>query len=160
MASLPMSQSGLRGPKMIPDDQYNMFLTIWGHFGPNLAYKKILGKFTKVLGFGKTPPPCWEKFPNNIVFFVWQRTLVGYLAQDLQQCHWQAIIHPSHTRNWESKSFPREKDRTPRLLAVQFRQNFTRTMTQINCRLCQFPSGEVGNLKKHIKSEHEVIIKT
>ena len=35
----------------------------------NLAYKKILGKFTKVLGFGKTPPPCWEKFPNNIVFF-------------------------------------------------------------------------------------------
>ena len=33
MASLPMSQSGLRGPKMIPDDQYNMFLTIWGHFG-------------------------------------------------------------------------------------------------------------------------------
>ena len=22
----------------------------------NLAYKKILGKFTKVLGFGKTPP--------------------------------------------------------------------------------------------------------
>ena len=41
---------------MIPDDQYNMFLTIWGHFGPNLAYKKILGKFTKVLGFGKTPP--------------------------------------------------------------------------------------------------------
>ena len=56
MASLPMSQTGLRGPKMIPDDQYNMFLTIWGHFGPNLAYKKILGKFTKVLGFGKTPP--------------------------------------------------------------------------------------------------------
>ena len=35
----------------------------------NLAYKKILGKFTKVLGFGKTPPQCWEKFPNNIVFF-------------------------------------------------------------------------------------------
>ena len=32
----------------------------------NLAYKKILGKF---LGFGKTPPPCWEKFPNDIVFF-------------------------------------------------------------------------------------------
>ena len=70
-----MSQSGLRGPKMIPDDQYNMFLTIWGHFGPNLAYKKILGKFTKVLGFGKTPPPCWEKFPNNVVFFFWKRTL-------------------------------------------------------------------------------------
>ena len=41
----------------------------------NLAYKKILGKFTKVLGFGKSPPPCWERFPNNIVFFFWQRTL-------------------------------------------------------------------------------------
>ena len=36
--------------------QKKLFLTIWGHFGPNLAYKKILGKFTKVLGFGKTPP--------------------------------------------------------------------------------------------------------
>ena len=36
----------------------------------NLAYKKILGKFTKVLGFGKTPPPGWEKFPNDIVFFL------------------------------------------------------------------------------------------
>ena len=42
----------------------------------NLAYKKILGKFTKVLGFGKTPPPCWESFPNNIVFF-WERTLLN-----------------------------------------------------------------------------------
>ena len=40
----------------------------------NLAYKNILGKFTKVLGFGKTPPPCWEKFPNNIIF-LWERTL-------------------------------------------------------------------------------------
>ena len=41
------------------------------HLRMNLAYKKILGKFTKVLGFGKTPtPPCWEKFPNNIVFFM------------------------------------------------------------------------------------------
>ena len=33
-AGLPMSQSGLRGSKMIPNDQYNMFLTIWGPFGP------------------------------------------------------------------------------------------------------------------------------
>ena len=38
----------------------------------NLAYKKILGKFTKVLGFGK--------FPNNIVFFFWQRTLLFLLV--------------------------------------------------------------------------------
>ena len=72
MAGLPMSQSGLRGPKMIPDDQYNMFLTIWGHFGPNLAYKKILGKFTKVLGFGKTPPHVGKN--SQIIpyfFFEW-----------------------------------------------------------------------------------------
>ena len=33
MAGLPRSKSGLKGSKMIPNDQYNMFLTIWGHFG-------------------------------------------------------------------------------------------------------------------------------
>ena len=32
--------------------------------------KALFFKFTKVLGFGKTPPPCWEKFPNDIVFFL------------------------------------------------------------------------------------------
>ena len=45
----------------------------------NLAYKKILGKFTKVLGFGKTPPSCWENFPNNVVFFFWKRTLRRFI---------------------------------------------------------------------------------
>ena len=39
----------------------------------NLAYKKTLGQFTKVLGIGKTPP-IWEKFPNNPVIFFWERT--------------------------------------------------------------------------------------
>ena len=34
MAGLLMSQSGLRGSKMIQNDQYNIFLIIWGHFGP------------------------------------------------------------------------------------------------------------------------------
>ena len=29
-----MSQSGLRGSKMIQNDHYNMFLTIWRNFGP------------------------------------------------------------------------------------------------------------------------------
>ena len=52
----------------------------------NLAYKKILGKFTKVLGFGKTPPPCWEKFPNNVVFF-----LRAYLIQSCFCCVWFII---------------------------------------------------------------------
>ena len=33
-----------------------------------LAYKKTLGKFTKVLGFEKTPPPPLGKIPKNPVF--------------------------------------------------------------------------------------------
>ena len=37
----------------------------------NLAYKKILGKFTKVLGFGKTPPPCWKN-SQIISFFLYE----------------------------------------------------------------------------------------
>ena len=36
----------------------------------NLAYKKILGKFTKVLGFGKTPPPMLGKIPKWYRFFL------------------------------------------------------------------------------------------
>ena len=41
----------------------------------NLAYKKILGKFTKVLGFGKTPPPHVGKNSQIISFFL-ERTLL------------------------------------------------------------------------------------
>ena len=48
MAGLPMSQSGLRGPKMIPNDQYNMYLIIWGHFGPIWT---LFGHFTQNLSF-------------------------------------------------------------------------------------------------------------
>ena len=48
MAGLPMPQSGLRGPKMIPNDQYNMYLIIWGHFGPILT---LFGHFTQNLSF-------------------------------------------------------------------------------------------------------------
>ena len=37
----------------------------------NLACQKWLGNFTKVLGIGVTPPPpFWEKFPKNTVFFL------------------------------------------------------------------------------------------
>ena len=47
----------------------------------NLAYKKILGKFTKVLGFGKTPPHVgkdsqiisffsFDSVPNCLIAFV------------------------------------------------------------------------------------------
>ena len=35
-----------------------------------LAYKKTLGKFTKVLGFEKTPPPL-GKIPKKSRFFFW-----------------------------------------------------------------------------------------
>ena len=38
----------------------------------NLAYKKILGKFTKVLGFGKTTPPHVGKNSQMISFFFWE----------------------------------------------------------------------------------------
>ena len=31
---MALPRSGLRGSKMIQNDQYNIFLTIWGHFGP------------------------------------------------------------------------------------------------------------------------------
>ena len=61
----------------------------------NLAYKKILGKFTKVLGFGKTPPPCWEKFPNNIVFFLEPTTpqaLPDLMEQQLWLARWHFFI--------------------------------------------------------------------
>ena len=50
---------------MIPDDQYNMFLTIWG---PIWHTKKYLVNLQKFWDLGRPPPPCWEKFPNNIGF--------------------------------------------------------------------------------------------
>ena len=43
----------------------------------NLAYKKILGKFTKVLGFGKTPPHV-GKISQIISFFLFES--VPYLV--------------------------------------------------------------------------------
>ena len=55
------------------------------HLRMILAYKKTLGKFTKVLGFEKTPPPLWEKFPKNPVFFQ-QRPLHIELLTELHIC--------------------------------------------------------------------------
>ena len=47
------------------------------HLRMNLAYKKILGKFTKkVLGFGKTPPHVGKNSQIISFFFLWERTLV------------------------------------------------------------------------------------
>ena len=36
-----------------------------------LACQKLLGQITKVLGLRRPPFLCWEKFPNNPVFFFW-----------------------------------------------------------------------------------------
>ena len=30
---------------------------------------RAMFRITIALGIGKTPPPCWEKFPNNPVSF-------------------------------------------------------------------------------------------
>ena len=32
--------------------------------------QKKLGKQTKKVGLGQTPPLVWEKFPRNVVFFL------------------------------------------------------------------------------------------
>ena len=34
MAGLPMSRCGPKGSQMVPNGQYNMFLTIWAHLDP------------------------------------------------------------------------------------------------------------------------------
>ena len=73
----------------------------------NLAYKKILGKFTKVLGFGKTPPPCWEKFPNNIVFFFWERTLSKICSKLEQSIKKSSELHGQWSFICMSISFSR-----------------------------------------------------
>ena len=50
MAGLPRSKSGLKGSEMIPNDQYNRFLTIWGHFGIIWALLDHLTQTGQVFG--------------------------------------------------------------------------------------------------------------
>ena len=64
MAGLPMSQSGLRGPKMIPNDQYNMFLTIWSHFG---TIWTLFDHFTQNLIF------CLESTKCFLAKVIWSK---------------------------------------------------------------------------------------
>ena len=59
-----MSQSGLRGPKMIPNDQYNMFLTIWGHFG---TIWTLFDHFTQNLIF------CLESTKCFLAKVIWSK---------------------------------------------------------------------------------------
>ena len=57
------------------------FLAPQNEFGT----QKILDQFTKVLGIGKTPPPCWEKFPNNPVTFFWGVRKLNFVCLNLWQ---------------------------------------------------------------------------
>ena len=120
--------------------------------------------YSEILG---TQIPFMIIFSTKVTFYMTTKGawtwLSGYDEDMLVGLGFTTVPVPSTSNNL---SIPYKKLKkwkfskgAPRLLAAQFRQNFARTMTQINCRLCQFPSGEVGNLKKHIKSEHEVIIK-
>ena len=52
----------------------------------NLAYKKILGKFTKVLGFGKTPHPMLGKIPK------WYR----FFFESVPKCPWPRLVQVWH----------------------------------------------------------------
>ena len=73
-----MSQSGLRGPKMIPNDQYNMFLTIWGHFGPIWT---LFGHFTQNLSF------CSKSlWPRSTLCFLGKKS--GFVWNDKKCSKW------------------------------------------------------------------------
>ena len=61
MAGLLMSQCGLRGSKMIQNDQYNIFLTIWGHFGPAIIARFQNLKWSKMI----------QNDQYNIFFTIW-----------------------------------------------------------------------------------------
>ena len=44
------------------------------------------------------PPPCWERFPNNIVFFFWQRTLV-LIGDRIELCSLGHLGHQPKNKN-------------------------------------------------------------
>ena len=55
------------------------------------AYKKWNGKYKIVLGIAKTPPPLWEKFPKNPVYFFWERPLRSLITL-LKRDAWRMLI--------------------------------------------------------------------
>ena len=85
----------------------------------NLAYKKILGKFTKVLGFGKTPPHVgknsqiisfffFESVPNLSFSSFLIKTKSGKkksnsLSIHTYQHHWQSVQGEEKVQNYQSK---------------------------------------------------------
>ena len=63
-----------------------------------LAYKKTLGKFTKVLGFEKTPPPFGKKSQKIPIFFWGERPLLWLWWSELM-CLRQADKHSQRGGN-------------------------------------------------------------
>ena len=65
------------------------------HLRMILAYKKTLGKFTKVLGFEKTPlPPPLGKIPKKSRFFFWAASLTALCTN--AHCFFLFDISPIH----------------------------------------------------------------
>ena len=78
MAGLLMSQSGLRGSKMIQNDQYNIFLIIWGHFGPIWT---LLDHFRQNLIF------CSKSLRPRSTFLFWGKKS-SFVWNDPKESKW------------------------------------------------------------------------
>ena len=55
--------------------------------------KKYLVNLQKFWDLGGPPPPCWEKFPNNIVFFSLRTYLIDHRAGCFKVSHYIFILH-------------------------------------------------------------------
>ena len=107
MAGLLMSQSGLRGSKMIQNDQYNIFFTIWDYFGPiwtlldlfrqtwffaSKAVKCFLAKviWSKKLGFvpiQKFMLPFFETLNRALWSWNWYKIVIsGFRVCNFHNC--------------------------------------------------------------------------
>ena len=88
-----MSQSGLRGSKMIQNDHYNMFLTIWRHFGPIWT---LLNHFRLNLIF--CPKSLWPRstlcFWGKKSSFVWNDPKKSNWAQNGTK--WSKTCYTDH----------------------------------------------------------------
>ena len=98
MARLLMSQSGLRGSKMIQNDQYNIFLAIWGHFGPIWT---LLDHFRQNLIFCLKTEKCFlaEVIWSKKSSFVWNDPKESKWAQNDPKWpkvgHIGRLVHPT-----------------------------------------------------------------
>ena len=95
-----MSQSGLRGSKMIQNDHYNMFLTIWRHFGPIWTF---LNHFRQNLIFCLKNTKCflakviWGKKSS----LVWNDLKESKWAQN--GVKWSKTCYNDHFGSFQSK---------------------------------------------------------